>query len=199
MKLSSWVRPLAFVAPLVITTVASAQNGGRDDDAPAPAAAPTYAPPPTYTAPPPYGGPTYAAPPPSGPKRMPYDEGDPVPAGYHVSTHTRSGLLISGGIVFGVFYGLTVIGASGSTDPDTRWLYMPVAGPVLYGNTIHGDFAFIPRFFLWIDTIAQATGATLLAVGFVPKTELVRNDLATVHVTPVVTGSTTGLAFYGAF
>lgn len=197
MSLSTWVRPLVFVATCSLATAASAQNGGREDDAPPPTYTP---PPPTYTAPPPYGGPyAPAPPPPSGPKRMSYEEGDPVPPGYHVVTRTRTGLLVAGGIVFGIFYGFTALGASNSTDSSTQWLYLPIAGPVIYGNTLDNEWAGVSRFFLWIDALAQAGGAAMLAVGFIPKTELVRNDYATVHVTPVVTGSTTGLALTGVF
>lgn len=200
---SSWVRPLAFVAVCSLSPAALAQNGGRVDDAPPPA--PTYTapppygtPPPTYT-PPPYGGGYAAPPPPTGPKRMPYEEGDPVPAGYHVATRNRTGLLIAGGIVFGIFYGFTALGASNSTEPSTQWLYLPVAGPVIYGNTLDGEFAGVARFFLWVDALAQAGGAAMLIAGFIPKTELVRNDYATVHLTPVLGKGTTGLALTGMF
>ncbi|MGZ3423773.1 MAG: hypothetical protein ACXVEE_38275, partial [Polyangiales bacterium] len=135
-----------------------------------------------------------------GPKRMPYNEGDPVPAGYHVSTHTRTGLVVAGSITFGVFYGFTVAGAGSSSDSDTNRLYIPVFGPVLYGNTLNGEFAGVSRFFLWIDALAQAGGATMLLVGLlVPKTELVRNDIGTLHVQPMIGKAGGGLALGGSF
>ncbi|MBI2387973.1 MAG: hypothetical protein HYV09_00015 [Deltaproteobacteria bacterium] len=204
MKSSAWISAWTLVAMCSVAPAASAQNSGREEGAPAPTYAPApYAPPPTYGGPggpayggPGYGGPTYASP--SGPKRLPYNEGDPVPPGYSVVTRTRTGLVIGGSIVFGIFYGLTVAGASNG-DTDTRWLYVPVLGPVLYGNTLDGQWAGISRFFLWIDAFCQAGGAAMLTVGLIPKTELVRNDIATVHVQPLVSPHANGLALTGTF
>ena len=60
----------------------------------APAQAPPPAYPPTYYPPPqPYGA--Y----PRGPARLRYEEGDPIPAGYHVVHRARQGLVIAGTIV----------------------------------------------------------------------------------------------------
>lgn len=202
MKPSTWVTGLALVATCVVAPIASAQNGGREPGAPAPTYAPApYSPPPTYAPPPAYGGPAYGGPgygAPTGPKRMSYNEGDPVPPGYRVESRTRTGLVIGGSIVFGVFYGFALAGARPSNS-DTHLLYVPVIGPVLYGNTLDGAWAGVARFFLWIDAFAQAGGAAMLIVGLIPKTELVRNDIATVHVRPLVGPHANGLALTGTF
>lgn len=192
---------LAAVSSNALAQNALAQNGGRDDAPPAPyqppPPQPVYQPQPYQPQPPPqYAQPNYV----TGPKRMPYHEGDPVPAGYHVDTHTRTGLVVAGSIVFGVFYGFTVAGAGSSSNSDTNRLYIPVFGPVLYGNTLDGEFAGVSRFFLWIDALAQAGGATMLLVGLlVPKTELTRNDIGKVHVQPLVGAHGGGLALGGSF
>jgi len=199
---------LALIVSLSGPALAQA-NGGRDDSG-ATYPPPTYAPqpqpqpqppPPTYYAPPPYGQPPYGQPTYNAPpKRLPYNEGDPVPAGYHVSTHLRTGLVVAGSVLFGVFYGLTVAGAGSVDSSDGNRLLIPVFGPVLYGNTLTGDWRNFSRFFLWIDTLAQTAGATMLIVGVAaPKTELVRNDLGSVHIQPLVGRGTGGLALGGSF
>jgi hypothetical protein len=196
---------LAAITSNAFAQNALAQNGGRDDAPPAPyqppPPQPVYQPPPQPQYGQPYGQPQYAQPNyVTGPKKMPYSEGDPVPAGYHVSTHARTGLVVAGSIVFGIFYGFTAAGAGSSSDSDTNLLYVPVVGPILYGNTLTSDYRSVSRFFLWIDALAQAGGATMLLVGLlVPKTELVRNDIGEVHVQPMVGTNGGGLALSGSF
>jgi hypothetical protein len=186
-----------LVATLGIGGAASAEgiDIGRpppSNDGPPPvAAAPTDAPAPNDA---PRQGGGY------GPKQLRYRDGDLVPSGYHVESHVRTGLVIGGSITFGVPYLLTVASASGATASDAKLCYVPVAGPILYSNTLHGDFAFIGQFFLWMDALAQAAGATMLIVGVAaPKDVLVRNDLATVHLAPMVARGTTGLVLAGTF
>ena len=45
---------------------------------------------------------------PRGPARLRYEEGDPIPAGYHVVNRSRQGLVIAGTIVFAVSYGIAL-------------------------------------------------------------------------------------------
>src|SRR5882724_2963047 len=71
--------------------------------------------------------PAYA--PPVAPLELRYVEGRPVPAGYHVEMRPRKGLVISGAIVFGVPYFLSLSVAASSKNDADRWLYAPLVGP----------------------------------------------------------------------
>ena len=146
---------------------------------------PAY-PPPYYAAPPPYGA--Y----PRGPARLRYEEGDPVPPGYHVVSRARQGLVIAGTIVFAVSYGIA-LGAALVDDfnDQTSWLAIPLAGPwlMMYNRaqprcdtTTSSDVCFeheletILRFYLAVDGVAQAAGATMLGFGIAGRKLLVRDD-----------------------
>jgi len=144
----------------------------------------------------------------SGPRVIKdYEEGDPIPPGYHAETQTRKGLVIGGAVTFGVMYLITVLVAAamddvsnsyGSSGSSGTLLYVPVAGPFLQmtkTETSSGNVALV------IDGVAQAAGATMLIVGLTsPKTVLVRNDLAEVRVSPMKIGeSGTGFGLVGRF
>jgi hypothetical protein len=127
------------------------------------------------------------------PVEMKYVEGKPIPAGYHIETRVRRGLVVSGPIIFGVPYLLSMsVAASSKYEPD-RWLYAPVFGPFVNlasrsddcnpnGSsgttttfTCAGDSS--TRFFLMLDGLMQTAGATLLVLGLaLPQTLLVRDD-----------------------
>lgn len=128
-----------------------------------------------------------------------YHEGDVVPDGYHVETRPRSGLAWLGAGLFGVPYTLTAIVGLAGRDPDNRWLLVPVFGPIIYvaNSDTSGDFAAQGVAFLALDSIAQATGLTLLAVGVNTKmTVLARNDVA---VVPSCTATGCALQAVGRF
>ncbi|MBS2013356.1 MAG: hypothetical protein JST00_10740 [Deltaproteobacteria bacterium] len=158
----------------------------------------------------------------SGPRIIrDYEEGDPIPPGYHADTQMRKGLVIGGAITFGVMYLFSVIAGAaiddsnktrsvyngttystvpGKSEDSGTFLYIPVAGPFLQmtrTDTATGNV------FLAIDGVAQAAGATMLLVGLTsPKTVLIRNDLAEVKVTPMrmgMDGSGSGLGLVGTF
>jgi hypothetical protein len=123
---------------------------------------------------------------------MKYVEGKPIPPGYHIETRARRGLVVSGPIIFGVPYLLSMsVAASSKYQPD-RWLYAPVFGPFVNlasrsddcnPNTGSGS-NFVctsndsgTRFFLMLDGLMQTAGATLLILGLaLPQTLLVRDD-----------------------
>jgi hypothetical protein len=124
---------------------------------------------------------------------MKYVDGRPIPAGYHIETRVRKGLVISGPIIFGVPYLLSMsVAASSKYEPD-RWLYAPVVGPFINlasrndecnPNGTSGTTASFTcasdssaRFFLMLDGLMQTAGATLLILGLaLPQTLLVRDD-----------------------
>ncbi len=155
----------------------------------------------------------------SGPRVIKdYEEGDPIPPGYHADTQMKKGLVIGGAVTFGVMWLLSVIAGAAiddtnkitssypsttttkSSDKSGTFLYIPIAGPFL--QMTRTDSA-TGNVFLAIDGVAQAAGATMLIVGLTsPKTVLIRNDLAEVRVTPMrlgENGHAQGFGLVGTF
>ena len=130
-----------------------------------------------------------------------WQEGMPIPYGYHQQTRARRGLVIAGSIVFGVTYLYTAELAADS--PNSRganesWLWIPVLGPLLQmteTDSTLGNGA------LTLDALAQASGAAMLIAGFIfPRTILVRSDLASMTVAPMRIGPEgSGLGVVGRF
>lgn len=142
----------------------------------------------------------------SGPRMIKdYNEGEPVPPGYHAETRIRTGLVVGGAVTFGCFYLLTVLVGAAISDTSRysssdsgELLYVPVAGPFLQMTKTDSSTLNV---MLAIDGVAQAAGATMLIVGLTsPKTVLVRNDLGEVRLTPMRMGQNGGgLGIVGTF
>jgi hypothetical protein len=152
-------------------------------------------------------------PPPGSPARLRYREDAPIPRGYHVEERIRKGLVIGGAITLGIPYTIGLAAASGSSfRNESGWLALPALGPFItlgrrradchagseavscFGDVMLG-------FALVLDGMVQTAGATLLLIGVsTRKTELVRNDLATVSLLPGPIGkSGYGLHAIGSF
>ncbi len=211
-RMRSLLALAALATSFAVTHAAAAQQPYPQQPQPQPP--PGYAPPPAGYAPPPAGyapppagyapgyappgypapPPGYAAPPPvyygppaaQGPKYMDYEDGQPVPNGYHVRTTSRTGLAIAGGVTLGVFYLLSVFsgailaGVDDLNDKHTQRsaiLFVPVAGPWIGMSTLHPTSA-SATFGLGILGVGQTLGAGLLIGGLAStKTQLVRNDV----------------------
>ena len=143
----------------------------------------------------------------SGPRIIKdYEEGEPIPPGYHAEARVRSGLVVGGAVTFGVMYLLSVLVGAAISDTNRSFggkengdlLYVPVAGPFLQMTKTESSSGNVT---LAIDGIAQAAGATMLIVGITsPKTVLVRNDLGEVRVMPMRMGDKGGgLGLVGTF
>jgi hypothetical protein len=141
----------------------------------------------------------------SGPEKLDYEPGEPVPPGYTPVQRTRKGPIIAGASVFGSLYLLSAFAASvdadSSRDHDLAPLFIPVAGPFI---TIVNTNNATGTFFLVIDGLGQSAGLALLIYGLTsPKTVLLRNDFTaskpSVRVTPMMTASTTGVGLTGTF
>jgi hypothetical protein len=142
----------------------------------------------------------------SGPRVLKdYQDGDPIPYGYHRETRARKGAIIGGALALGIPYLYSGLIASAGADASSSGqsnkvadLYIPVLGPFLeMANT---DSATL-KYMLFLDGAAQAIGAALLVYGvYVPRPVLVRNDLAMVTVTPMVMGhGGNGVGLVGRF
>ena len=149
-----------------------------------------------------------------------YEEGAPMPAGYHPERRTRRGLVIGGAVTFGTLYLVSAMSAAiaadttsyqcadgsypyGSTANCRRAsnplaaLYAPVVGPFIQMGSTDSSTG---RMFLAIDGAAQAAGAAMFIYGLAsPKTVLVRNDLGSVRVVPQVAKGSSGVALVGEF
>ena len=156
-----------------------------------------------YTQPPPQYG---YAPPPSmmvGPKELDYEDGDPVPPGYHVDTKIRKGLVIGGSVTFGTLYLLSALTAAVAQDVGADSytpLYVPGIGPFITIGTVNASGS--GAFTLVLDGIAQTGGIVMAVVGIaMPRSVLLRNDVGTpsVRLAPVALGNgNMGLGLVGS-
>jgi hypothetical protein len=138
-----------------------------------------------------------------------YTEGQPVPPGYTVIERRRKGLIITGSILFGVSYGISLAVAAGSEySNDYGWLVLPVAGPVIASTQLdsceNDDFSCddqgTERGFLMLDTLVQAAGATMFFVGLtVSKKVMVLHMEPEFSVAPIVSPHARGLQVVGRF
>jgi hypothetical protein len=147
----------------------------------------------------------------SGPRIIrDWQEGDPIPPGYHPSTRIRSGLVGGGAAMFGAPYLLSVLAAAIDSDlcngvsnctTTLAPLYIPVVGPFITLGTAGGSAT--GDVFLVVDGILQATGVVLFVFGIaVPKTVLLRNDLGAlknVMPTPIIGKNFTGAGLTAQF
>jgi hypothetical protein len=178
-------------------------------------APPGYAPPqPTagYPAPPPagYAPPPQYATPPVGPRTIEYAEGRPVPPGYHVEEHARTGLAVGGGVTFGATWLLSAAIGAGLSEAwahdsdigndDTAWpLFIPVAGPFIGIGTMHASYG--PGFILVMDGLAETGGLAMFIAGLAAKKQLlVRDDVydAQVQLVPLAGPGVAGMAITGS-
>ncbi len=197
----------SFSSAALADEVEVAQAAPPPTYAPAPPP-PTYAPgppPPVVYAPggaaPPPGYAPYPYPPPhfEYPAKLDYEEGRPIPPYYHAESHARRGLVIGGAVTFGVLYLLSFTVAN-ATSKDGRsheldGLYVPGIGPFIAAANVHDSSGI-----LLIDGFGQIAGLAMFISGFAfPKTELVRNDLATVRIIPRVSKDSSGISLMGTF
>jgi hypothetical protein len=203
-----------LVAVFVTGAIFAASIGGAhgqqaDPVAPAPpqAATPAPAPVPAPNPPPgtPYPPPGTPYQPPGGPYQQPpqiiyvpqeatwpryikdWDEGQPVPYGYHPEARARKGLVIPGAIIAGVAYLLATLVATEHNDSydseSYNAMFIPIVGPFIQmgtGNNVADDDQA-----LFLDGMAQAAGVTMLVLGLAfPRHILVRNDFGSISFVP---------------
>jgi hypothetical protein len=165
---------------------------------------PQYGPPPgqTYYVQAPPQGPAV----PTGPRVLRnWDDSQPIPPGYHAEEHARKGLVIGGAVLFGSMYLLSALVAAvdsdayqGQSNPAAA-LWVPAVGPFIQmGNTGSATAGV----FLAIDGLAQIGGIAMFTIGLAdPKTEMVRNDLGSIHVklAPIIASGHEGMGLVGTF
>lgn len=148
------------------------------------------------------------------PKRLRYDPGQPIPAGYTLQEGSAKGLWIPGLIIVGVpyFSGLFIASVSDFNN-EGGWLAVPVVGPWITlaarrdcsrdetdwdsqaCSSTDADVNSLVRTSLILDGVLQTAGMAMTIAGFsITRRQLIRNDLAEVWIAP---GSLTAGA-YGA-
>lgn len=137
-----------------------------------------------------------------------WEEGDPIPPGYHPDTRARKGLIIGGAVTFGVFYLISALVGAVALDCQSTFsnsscgglgvLLIPAAGPFIAIGTAKADGG--GAAILVIDGLAQAGGLAMLILGIaLPKTVLVRNDIGSNRkevvgtIEPLIGGMQNGL------
>jgi hypothetical protein len=110
-----------------------------------------------------------------------YEEGDPIPPGYHRSTQVRKGAVIAGAVVFGVLYLLSTLVAAAAQDASPNQsnpvgaLWVPGIGPFMQ---IANTSSAIGNWFLVVDGLGQTGGIALFIYGIAsPKPILERNPV----------------------
>jgi hypothetical protein len=130
-----------------------------------------------------------------------WQEGDPVPDGYKVSTRGPEGLVTGGAWLFGVSTAISVLGAAGSLviggPPRESWLFLPGFGPLgLMTQTTN----VLGNVLLATDALAQLGGIAMLTYGLASRTTvLVRKDAVAFRfaIAPKIGAGQTGIAVMG--
>jgi hypothetical protein len=155
---------------------------------------PVYGPPPAYPV-----APYYAQQ--MAPLTLDYDEGQPVPPGYHPVSRARKGLVVAGAVTLGSLWLLSSLTAAVAHDAGSKGLdglYAPCVGPFIVIGTAKPNSS--ATLGLVIDGLAQTGGLAMLIGGIAAQqTVLVRNDAGfELRAAPMVGRGTYGLGFIGA-
>jgi hypothetical protein len=111
-----------------------------------------------------------------------WQEGEPLPPGYHPVQRTRKGAIVAGAVTLGILYFVSALIAAVYTDSSNHdhtsnpaaGLFVPVVGPFI---TMTQSSSATADVFLVMDGGAQAAGAILLVYGLTsPQTVLVRDS-----------------------
>jgi hypothetical protein len=133
---------------------------------------------------------------PGCPESLPYRTNDPIPRGYQLVERPRKGPLISGAIVFGIPYALSlVVAASNRFQHGSGYLVIPFFGPIAAAKALGPSCEFNDRpgdcggpiagQVLLLDSLVQIGGGVLMLIGLgATRSTLVRNDLASVTIVP---------------
>ena len=149
---------------------------------------------------------------PPGPRKITdWEEGEPIPPGYHTHSHVRVGLIVGGAVTFGLTYLTTALAGAlvsdignatncGNSCSSAKPLLVPLVGPFIV--LPHSDTA-TGSFFLVFDGLVQAAGIGMLIGGIAaPKVDLVRDEVGTIKVQPtplVFDNKGAGFGFKGTF
>jgi hypothetical protein len=141
--------------------------------------------------------------PPPPPATLPYSEGDPVPAGYHLESRVRRGPIIAGAIMAGTTYIVNLLVADieerdGDSDDRATWLYVPGVGTWAYVDDAC-DNEQDGCSFIVMHSATHTVGLALLIYGIAAPRSILVRDTAGVRVTPYVGRGSSGIAASASF
>jgi hypothetical protein len=134
-----------------------------------------------------------------------WQEGEPVPAGYHPVQRVRTGAVVGGAVPFAILYFISALIAAGQedtsrTDRSLQGLYFPVVGPFI---AMTQNSSAVGNVLLAVDGLGQAGGAALVIWGLTsPRTVLVRDETGLPRYLPrptLIGRSGAGLGWSGRF
>lgn len=143
--------------------------------------------------------------PPPPPSIIPYEDGDPIPAGYHLESRARMNLVGTGIGLFVPFYAISTLSAAiaEAGGNSNYWpMYIPTIGPVIAISTAKPENNFA-TFMLGLDTAAQTAGIGLIIWGMVAREKrLIRiaDSVPAFELAPLHFGrGSAGLGISGSF
>jgi hypothetical protein len=146
----------------------------------------------------------------SGPARIKdWDDSQPIPPGYHVTSEARKGMIVGGAVMFGSLYLIDILIAAGGSDSasnctNTNYgcstsnpftaMWVPAVGPFLQ---MASNGSSVGNVFYAVDGLAQCAGIAMFIYGIAaPRSVLVRNDLGLTK--PLIVPMKMGQDGYGA-
>ncbi|MFO0595460.1 MAG: hypothetical protein U0228_09155 [Myxococcaceae bacterium] len=115
---------------------------------------------------------------PRGKKKNQYEYYGLVPEGFHLVREVRKGLVIGGGVVFGIAW-LGFAGLTAAIVPKNPPVYaIPLAGPFMLGTQIQGPVADLGILAVTAVGIAQFVGAIAMMFGVAFPGEYLEPDPA---------------------
>lgn len=132
---------------------------------------------------------------------MPYSEGEPVPAGYHVESRVRRGPIVAGTIMAGSTYLINLLIADvAEEDGDDRatWLYVPGVGTWAYADDACDDERDGCSIVV-MHSLTHSIGLALIIYGLAAPKAILARDTTSLRITPILARSTSGLLATGSF
>ena len=131
-----------------------------------------------------------------------WEEGEPIPPGYHTRVRPNARLVAAGASILGSLYVLSaIVGSNGVGKCKTRGcrdaslLLIPLAGPFVRMGVGRNNLG--SEVMLGLNGVVQLAAASMLYVGMTSTTLVLKRDLATasptVIVQPYVAGTSAGL------
>jgi hypothetical protein len=148
---------------------------------------------------------------------FPYEEGDPIPAGFKLRTSPNGNLIFAGAISGGTLWAISTItaialdrqtdekiedGNGGSRrDPefdDNYWpMFIPVAGPFVAIDT--SDATGTGAAILALDGAFQVGALALFIAGFIAEDEELVRKKPAIAIEPMLSPGSAGIGVKGAF
>ncbi len=134
-----------------------------------------------------------------------WEESDPAPPGYRIERRVRRNLIVQGAGLVVLAYSFSCFAAA--AGPQTRALWVPVAGPYIQIPQTHsspGDIIqtnALATTLLVFDALFQTIGAAMITYGLVvPERHLVKDDGGPkIAATPMTFWRGAGIGLVGSF